>query len=77
MGLPFIFVTGNLVLDSPLKNSSKTGSEWDLSTGHAFECSKNATAAERLVPERDFIKALMAIGKRLTTQPTKDAKTHR
>uniref|UniRef100_H2Z9W9 Phosphatidylinositol 4-kinase beta n=1 Tax=Ciona savignyi TaxID=51511 RepID=H2Z9W9_CIOSA len=30
-----------------------------------------------LWPEREFIKALMHIGKRLTTEPTKDAKTHR
>uniref|UniRef100_F7BIS1 Phosphatidylinositol 4-kinase beta n=1 Tax=Ciona intestinalis TaxID=7719 RepID=F7BIS1_CIOIN len=35
------------------------------------------TTAGRLWPEREFIKALMHIGKRLTTEPTKDAKTHR
>ncbi|XP_075700786.1 phosphatidylinositol 4-kinase beta isoform X2 [Rhinoderma darwinii] len=31
----------------------------------------------RLAPEREFIKSLMAIGKRLATLPTKEQKTHR
>lgn len=31
----------------------------------------------RLAPEREFIKSLMAIGKRLTTLPTKEQKTQR
>nr|CAB3264848.1 phosphatidylinositol 4-kinase beta-like [Phallusia mammillata] len=60
-----------------MNHKHKAGSEWDLSTGHAFECPCEATVAEKLVPEREFIKVLMQIGKRLTTQPTKDAKTHR
>ena len=67
---------GNSVID-PSSKHPKVGSEWDLSTGHAFECSDNSSAAEKLLPEREFIKALMQIGKRLVTQPTKDAKTHR
>lgn len=31
----------------------------------------------RLAPEREFIKSLMAIGKRLATLPTKEQKTQR
>uniref|UniRef100_H2Z9X0 Phosphatidylinositol 4-kinase beta n=1 Tax=Ciona savignyi TaxID=51511 RepID=H2Z9X0_CIOSA len=55
----------------------RCGSEWDLSTGHAFDSNSDTTTAGKLWPEREFIKALMHIGKRLTTEPTKDAKTHR
>lgn len=58
-------------------HSPKTGSQWDLSTGHAFECNYNNQGSDRLAPERELIKAFMAIGKRLTAQPTKEAKTHR
>lgn len=55
----------------------KGGSQWDLSTGHAFECSDAADITCVIVPEKDFIRTLMTIGKRLTSQPTKDRKTHR
>lgn len=67
-----VTVAGNCKHGSP-----KTGSQWDLSTGHAFECVDTTHAANRLAPEREFVRALMSIGKRLTNQPTKDAKTHR
>lgn len=70
------YFVGNPVFDNGYKQA-KSGSEWDLSTGHAFECPNTANAADRLRPEREFMKALMLIGKRLASQPTKDAKTHR
>nr|XP_002119556.1 phosphatidylinositol 4-kinase beta-like isoform X1 [Ciona intestinalis]XP_018667054.1 phosphatidylinositol 4-kinase beta-like isoform X2 [Ciona intestinalis] len=69
-------LTGGNVSDSH-NRSWRCGSEWDLSTGHAFHSNADDTTAGRLWPEREFIKALMHIGKRLTTEPTKDAKTHR
>lgn len=56
---------------------TKAGSQWDLSTGHAFECNEKSDMTNRLMPEKEFVRALLAIGKRLTNQPTKDTKTHR
>ncbi|XP_062821234.1 phosphatidylinositol 4-kinase beta isoform X6 [Anolis carolinensis] len=38
---------------------------------------ENEDEPVRLAPEREFIKSLMAIGKRLTTLPTKEQKTQR
>ena len=70
------YMLGNSPFDFGYKHG-KSGSEWDLSTGHAFECPRTTNTADRLKPEREFIKVLMQIGKRLATQPTKDAKTHR
>ena len=67
---------GNSPFDGGYKHG-KSGSEWDLSTGHAFECASTSNSADRLRPEREFIRALMQIGKRLATQRTKDDKTHR
>ncbi|XP_039261077.2 phosphatidylinositol 4-kinase beta-like [Styela clava] len=55
----------------------RAGSQWDLSTGHAFECNEKSDMTNRLMPEKEFVRALLAIGKRLTNQPTKDTKTHR
>lgn len=63
--------------DTGNHDRSKLNGECDVSTGHAFEVSRKASLSEKLVPERDFIKVLMSIGKRLVSQPTKDDKTHR
>lgn len=68
----FVIGNGNKNVDVP-----KGGSQWDLSTGHAFECSDPGDITSVIVPEKDFIRTLMTIGKRLTSQPTKDRKTHR
>ncbi|XP_077319967.1 phosphatidylinositol 4-kinase beta isoform X2 [Lithobates pipiens] len=38
---------------------------------------ENEDEPVRLAPEREFIKSLMSIGKRLATLPTKEQKTHR
>lgn len=71
--IQFLFTgNGNKSVDVP-----KGGSQWDLSTGHAFECSDPGDITSVIVPEKDFIRTLMTIGKRLTSQPTKDRKTHR
>ncbi|XP_076811738.1 phosphatidylinositol 4-kinase beta-like isoform X2 [Clavelina lepadiformis] len=69
-------MSGNNGTDFGYKHT-RAGSEWDLSTGHAFESADHASLADRLRPEREFIKVLMQLGKRLATQPTKEAKTHR
>lgn len=47
---------------------------WFFTTSCFFP---NPLQPVRLAPEREFIKSLMAIGKRLATLPTKEQKTQR
>lgn len=44
---------------------------------HRLPLHPNPLQPVRLAPEREFIKSLMAIGKRLATLPTKEQKTQR
>uniref|UniRef100_A0A8C3AT04 Phosphatidylinositol 4-kinase beta n=1 Tax=Cyclopterus lumpus TaxID=8103 RepID=A0A8C3AT04_CYCLU len=43
----------------------------------AYESHETLNIPVRLAPQREFIKSLMGIGKRLATLPTKEQKTHR
>ncbi|XP_030043234.1 phosphatidylinositol 4-kinase beta isoform X1 [Microcaecilia unicolor] len=72
--------TVTISLSSNLKRTSSNpkveNDEEELSSS-SESLSKSFSSPVRLAPEREFIKSLMAIGKRLATLPTKEQKTQR
>ncbi|CAI5661429.1 phosphatidylinositol 4-kinase beta isoform X1 [Oreochromis niloticus] len=73
--------TVSISLSSNLK---RTASNPKVETSQDEDCSSSSDSLEfdsrppvRLAPQREFIKSLMGIGKRLATLPTKEQKTQR
>ncbi|KAM9294282.1 phosphatidylinositol 4-kinase beta [Gastrophryne carolinensis] len=72
--------TASISLSSNLKRTASNpkveNDDEDLSSS-SESLDRSFTSPVRLAPEREFIKSLMAIGKRLATLPTKEQKTQR
>ncbi|XP_018421917.1 PREDICTED: phosphatidylinositol 4-kinase beta isoform X1 [Nanorana parkeri] len=72
--------TASISLSSNLKRTASNpkveNDDEDLSSS-SESLDRPFTSPVRLAPEREFIKSLMSIGKRLATLPTKEQKTHR
>ncbi|XP_040267810.1 phosphatidylinositol 4-kinase beta isoform X1 [Bufo bufo] len=72
--------TASISLSSNLKRTASNpkveNDEEDLSSS-SESLDRSFSSPVRLAPEREFIKSLMAIGKRLATLPTKEQKTQR
>ncbi|XP_054151075.1 phosphatidylinositol 4-kinase beta isoform X1 [Melozone crissalis] len=72
--------TVSISLSSNLKRTAsnpKVESEEEEFSSSTESLDKSLAPPARLAPEREFIKSLMAIGKRLATLPTKEQKTQR
>uniref|UniRef100_A0A8C3FTD3 Phosphatidylinositol 4-kinase beta n=1 Tax=Chrysemys picta bellii TaxID=8478 RepID=A0A8C3FTD3_CHRPI len=72
--------TASISLSSNLKRTAsnpKVESEDEEFSSSTESLDKSFCSPVRLAPEREFIKSLMAIGKRLATLPTKEQKTQR
>ncbi|KFO63476.1 Phosphatidylinositol 4-kinase beta, partial [Corvus brachyrhynchos] len=72
--------TVSISLSSNLKRTAsnpKVESEEEEFSSSTESLDKSLAPPVRLAPEREFIKSLMAIGKRLATLPTKEQKTQR
>uniref|UniRef100_A0A8C8SZT7 Phosphatidylinositol 4-kinase beta n=1 Tax=Pelusios castaneus TaxID=367368 RepID=A0A8C8SZT7_9SAUR len=72
--------TVSISLSSNLKRTAsnpKVESEDEEFSSSTESLDKSFCSPVRLAPEREFIKSLMAIGKRLATLPTKEQKTQR
>uniref|UniRef100_A0A8C3QXZ5 Phosphatidylinositol 4-kinase beta n=1 Tax=Cyanoderma ruficeps TaxID=181631 RepID=A0A8C3QXZ5_9PASS len=72
--------TVSISLSSNLKRTAsnpKVESEEEEFSSSTESLEKSLAPPARLAPEREFIKSLMAIGKRLATLPTKEQKTQR
>ncbi|KFV72553.1 Phosphatidylinositol 4-kinase beta, partial [Struthio camelus australis] len=72
--------TVTISLSSNLKRTAsnpKVESEEEELSSSTESLEKSFCSPVRLAPEREFIKSLMAIGKRLATLPTKEQKTQR
>ncbi|XP_039910079.1 phosphatidylinositol 4-kinase beta, partial [Hirundo rustica] len=72
--------TASISLSSNLKRTAsnpKVESEEEEFSSSTESLDKSLAPPARLAPEREFIKSLMAIGKRLATLPTKEQKTQR
>ncbi|KAG9470988.1 phosphatidylinositol 4-kinase beta isoform X1 [Eleutherodactylus coqui] len=72
--------TASISLSSNLKRTASNpkveNDDEDLSSS-SESLDRSFSSPVRLAPEREFIKSLMAIGKRLATLPTKEQKTQR
>ncbi|XP_058015955.1 phosphatidylinositol 4-kinase beta isoform X1 [Ahaetulla prasina] len=72
--------TVSISLGSNLKRTAsnpKVENEDEELSSSSESLDRSFCSPVRLAPEREFIKSLMAIGKRLTTLPTKEQKTQR
>ncbi|XP_074046189.1 LOW QUALITY PROTEIN: phosphatidylinositol 4-kinase beta-like, partial [Macrotis lagotis] len=72
--------TASISLSSNLKRTAsnpKVENEEEELSSSTESVDKSFSSPVRLAPEREFIKSLMAIGKRLATLPTKEQKTQR
>ncbi|OCT66736.1 hypothetical protein XELAEV_18042987mg [Xenopus laevis] len=72
--------TVSISLSSNLKRTSsnpKVENDDEELSSSSESLDRSFSSPVRLAPEREFIKSLMGIGKRLATLPTKEQKTHR
>ncbi|XP_063173220.1 phosphatidylinositol 4-kinase beta isoform X4 [Candoia aspera] len=72
--------TASVSLGSTLKRTAsnpKVESEDEELSSSSDDLDRSFCSPVRLAPEREFIKSLMAIGRRLATLPTKEQKTQR